>query len=60
MEEVQMEICGVEFFSLPPYILLRKPNEKPVKESKDVKYGTFTPLLPEAIPFLGEVLGKIS
>lgn len=44
---------------LPPYISLRKPNSKPAKESKYMKYCTFTPLLQEEIPFKGEVLGKI-
>jgi len=59
MEEVQMETCGIEFSLLPPYIPLRKPNSKPVKKLKDVKYDTFTPLLREKVPFSGEVLGKI-
>jgi len=34
------------------------PNE--LETSKDVKYGKFTPLLPEKIPFERELLGKIS
>lgn len=46
--------------SLPSDIPLRKPNSKPVKDSKDAKYGTFTPLLSEVVSFSREILGKIS
>jgi len=55
-----VEEGGATFISpLPSYILLRNPNSKPVYHSKDVQYGTFTPLLPKVVSFLGEILGKI-
>ena len=60
MEEIQAEEGGAMFISpLPSYISLRKPSAKPVKDSKDVKYGTFTPLFPEVVAFSGDILGKI-
>lgn len=53
----QMETQGPTFPSpLPPYIPLRKPNAKLVKDSKDANFGTFTPLLPYEVPFMGELL----
>jgi len=56
----QMETDGAKFpSSLPPYISLRKSNAKPVKDSKDVNFGTFTLLLPEEVPFTREFLVKI-
>ena len=55
-----MEINGATFPSpLPPYIPSRKLDTKPVKESKDAKYGTFTPLFSKSVPFTRETLGKI-
>ena len=33
---------------------------KAAKDLKDVKFGTFTPLLLEKVSFEGKVLGKIS
>lgn len=55
-----METEGATISSpLPPYFPPRKPNAKLVKDSKDVKYETFTPLLPEKVPFEGQLLGKI-
>lgn len=60
VEQVQIEIDVAVFPSpLPPYVPLRKMNEKPVKYLKDVKYGIFTPLLLESMPFAIEFLGKI-
>lgn len=44
---------------LLPFILSRKSNAKLVKDSKDAKSGTFIPLLPEEVPYMGELLGKI-
>lgn len=44
---------------LPPDLPPRKLNTKLVKETKDVKYAIFTPLLPEKIPFEGELLKTI-
>jgi len=41
------------------YFPQRKSNAKPVKDNKDARYGTFTPLLLQNIPFEGELLGKI-
>lgn len=56
----EMETGGEAFPSpLPPHIPLKKPNAKLVKDSKDEKFGTFTPLLPEKVPFNGELLVKI-
>lgn len=55
-----MEIDSDTFpFPLPPYIPLRKPNAKPVKDLKDAKFSTFTPLFPGLVPFTGELLRKI-
>ena len=44
---------------MPSYIPPREQNAKPLKDCKDRKYGIFTPLLMEAVPFAGEILGKI-
>jgi len=55
-----MEMDGTAFASpLPLYIPPRKPDEKLVTESKDAKYGTFTPLLSESVRFIGGNLGNI-
>ena len=46
----KMEIDGETFSSLlPQYIPPRKRDAKPVTDSKDSKYGTFTPLLLELV-----------
>ena len=59
-QKVQMEIDGTTFPSpLTPYIPLRKMKAKPVKELKDMKYGTFTPLFLESVRFTRETLGQI-
>jgi len=44
---------------LPSYIPPRKTNTKLAKDTKDAKYGTFTPLFPEDMLFEGEILGNI-
>lgn len=44
---------------LPPYLPPKKPNAKPIRDSKDVKCGAFTPLILEKIPFEGELLRTI-
>lgn len=60
MEEIQVDEGDAVFIlPLPSYILLRKSNAKPVKDAKDVKYGKFTPLLPEDVLFEGDILGNI-
>ena len=43
---------------LPAYMPPIKLGAKPVKP-KEGKFSTYTPLLPEEVPFEGEVLGKI-
>lgn len=55
-----METKGIEIpFVLPPYMPPRKLNAKLVKDPKDIKFGTFTPLLLEEVLFDDKVLGKI-
>jgi len=55
-----MEVESATILSLlPPYLPPKKPNAKPVRDSKYTKYGTFTPFLLEKIPFEGELLGTI-
>lgn len=44
---------------LPPYMPPKKPNAKLVKEPKEGKTSTYTPLLQGEVPIDGEVLGKI-
>lgn len=44
---------------LPLYISPRKLDAKLVRELKDAKYGTFTPLLPESVLISGEIIGKV-
>lgn len=56
---MQVETGGTTFSPLPPYITLRKSKEKPIKDSKDENFDTFTLLLPKKVPFTGELLGKI-
>lgn len=56
----QMETKGTiipSFF--PPYIPTRKSDAKPVKDLKDMKFDTFTLLLPTKVSFHGDTLGKI-
>lgn len=55
-----MEIEGTKTpFVLPPYMPPIKLSAKPIKDPKDAKFGTFTPLLPKEVSFDDEVLGKI-
>lgn len=55
METKDEEIPDVFPLYMPP----RKPNTKPVKEPKEGKTATYTPLLSEEVSFKGEVLGNI-
>jgi len=58
-EMQQMETEGAKILSLLlPYFPPRNPGSKRIKDPKDVRFGTFRPLLPEKFPFEGEVLGK--
>ena len=45
---------------VPPYMPLRKPNAKPVKELNDGKFDMFTLFLPEEVSFDDELLGRIT
>jgi len=55
-----METHGVEIPSvLAPYMPFINPSAKSVKDSNDMKFGMFTPLLLEEVSFDGKVLGKI-